>query len=221
MNRTSINLLSSIFLIFLAAAVVVPGIGMYMGVVDGFKSEGLHAQNHSVDSQDMGWPVLVTINTPNSEITALQKDIEADNGNVIHTHLRTAEYRLPAQAMGTGAKVISVTSALVFVICFCLMAFKTLRFVIAINRKHVFERSNIKRLNWIGKMLLGMAIAQIAVGIIEDNAVARLGLEVAGYGLTSFWTIPWTEFLLGLMSLLMAQIWQRGCQLHEEQQLTI
>ncbi len=56
---------------------------------------------------------------------------------------------------------------------------------------------------------------------IEDYMFSQLGFTIPGYQLSTFWTIPWGSLLMGLLAMLMAQIWSRGLEMKEEQELTI
>lgn len=223
MNRTSINLLCSIFLVVLAASILTPAFALFSAFSEGIKDgmENNEIKELGTDDNRGTWPVTILIDEPTREIPALQNDMMADSGDTIHTHIRTMDYRLPDDRISTPSKIAVCVCAVATIIFYLIMAFKTIRFVVAINRKQVFDRRNIMRLTWIGILLLGIALSQVVIGLTEDYAVGSLGLTFGGYGLTSYWTIPWTELLLGLMALLMAQVWRRGCQLKEEQELTI
>lgn len=222
MNRTSINFLCTIFLIVLAASILTPGAAFLSGIFSIFDNKTVQngpAQN--IASEDGHWPVTVLIDEPGKTIPALQYDLKDDSGQVIHTQIWNLSYMLPDKAISKTSKVMIGLCVLATIILYLVMAFKTIKFVMAINRKQVFDRRNIMRLAWIGGLLLAIALAQVVVGLIEDISVSNLKLTFDGYSLTSSWTIPWTELLLGLMALLMSQVWRRGCQLKEEHELTI
>lgn len=207
----------------MAASILTPAFALFASLSEGIK-DGMENKENSELSSDANlgtWPVIILIDEPTREIPALQNDMVTDSGDSIHTHIRTMDYRMPDDRISTPSKIAVGVCAVAIFIFYLLMAFKTIRFVVAINRKQVFDRRNIMRLTWIGILLLGIALLQVVIGLIEDNAVSSLGLTLDGYGLTSYWTIPWTELLLGLMALLMAQVWRRGCQLKEDQELTI
>lgn len=223
MNRTSINFLCTIFLIVLAASILTPGAAFLSGVFSIFDNKTVPNAPEALNiaSEDGHWPVTVLIDEPGQKIPALQYDLKDDSGQVIHTQIWNLSYMLPDKAISKTSRVLIGLCVLATIILYLVMAFKTIKFVIAINRKQVFDRRNIRRLAWIGGLLLAIALAQVVVGLIEDISVSNLNLTFDGYSLTSSWTIPWTELLLGLMALLMSQVWRRGCQLKEEQELTI
>ena len=57
--------------------------------------------------------------------------------------------------------------------------------------------------------------------MIEDYMLSNLSLNLDGYTISSYWELPWDTMLLGLLALLMAQVWSYGLQLKEDQALTI
>ena len=51
--------------------------------------------------------------------------------------------------------------------------------------------------------------------------LSNMPVKLGAYEVTTYWTLPWSVLIIGLISLLMAEIWARGLQMREEQELTI
>jgi hypothetical protein len=98
---------------------------------------------------------------------------------------------------------------------------KFIRLINNINRNKVFERCNVKLLRQLGILMLSLALVNIISGVYGEIIVARLPYELSGYTYSYYWQLPWGHILIGLVSLLMAQIWAKGIQMREEQELTI
>lgn len=96
-----------------------------------------------------------------------------------------------------------------------------IKFIININKGYIFDNKNVKRLKRFSYYLISISVLKCVAGVIEDCLFSQLGLEMDGYSISSYWLLPWGTLLLGLLSLLMAQVWSRGIEMKEEQELTI
>lgn len=223
MNRTSINLLSIIFITVLAASILVPGFAMMQSFSEGFK-DGMNARVNATrgDVIEMpGIPVEVVVKTVEPYSDVLQDTLTTDDGHRFPIQINKATATVPTSNYTIGVMLIVALCFTAFVAMFVLFAIQLIKFVVNINRGIIFDRLNVKRLKKIGIFLLIMALLQVAIGLAEDYAVSGMNVTFEGMSLTSYWTIPWSELLLGVMSLLIAQVWSRGVQMKEEQELTI
>lgn len=96
-----------------------------------------------------------------------------------------------------------------------------IRFIVAINRNHLFEHRNVRFLNRVGVYMLVVAALRIICGVVLEYVHAPFIPEFDGYDVALNWSLPVSEILIGLLALLMAQIWVRAIILKEEQELTI
>lgn len=219
MNKTTINLLCIIFLIILSASIIIPGVGMCGSFIAGVK-DGATSVNKDVTALP-GVPVEVTVNLIDFYPEALKDSITADNDKIVPITITKGMVTVPASNYNLKVSSVVLICALAEVVIFILLAIQVVKFVVNINRGVIFNRLNIKKLNKIGIYLLILAILQAGIGLAEDFAVSGMGITFEGMDITSTWSIPWSELLLGTMALLMAQVWNRGVQLKEDQELTI
>lgn len=110
---------------------------------------------------------------------------------------------------------------LTMMVVFIILIVKFVKFINNINKNKVFEKINVKLLKQMGLILLSMSIIQIVLVFSSKYIVSTLLLEIEGYSISSSIDFPWTVTLIGLVALLMAQVWAKGIQMREEQELTI
>lgn len=96
-----------------------------------------------------------------------------------------------------------------------------IRFIVAINRNHIFEHRNVRFLNRVGVYMLVVAALRVICGVVQEYVYAPFIPKFEGYNVALNWSLPVSEILIGLLALLMAQIWLRAVTLREEQELTI
>lgn len=127
----------------------------------------------------------------------------------------------PSQAtrltMMIGSSVVNL--AVLVLIIMALVDF--IRFIVAINRNHIFEYRNVRFLNRVGIYMLVVAALLIICGVASELVSAPFIPHIEGYEVARNWSLPVSEILIGLLALLMAQIWRRAIILKEEQALTI
>lgn len=95
-----------------------------------------------------------------------------------------------------------------------------LRFVISINRSCIFEWPNVRRLRWLGAALILSFIGSsvpACVAVYEYSGV----FNIPGYSLTTYGLVSTLTLVLGLMSLIVAEVFAIGLRMKEEQDLTI
>lgn len=93
-------------------------------------------------------------------------------------------------------------------------------FIVSINRSRIFEWRNVRRLRWLGAMLIFSFLCSavpVFVAFYELSGV----LEIPGYSLTTYGLVSILTLVLGLMSLIVAEVFAIGLKMKEEQELTI
>lgn len=217
MNKTVINLLCVVILCILAATVVLPFITICSGFAAGF-SDGENGAESSFSQNSPVEMVLVPDETrylnPNDSITF-------SNGSTYPSITKSVMVMVPSEK-------VSKTSLVVSIICYALnfaalIAFACyfFKFIVAINKGEIFTHDNVRRLRFISAFLFIMAFFSIVAGVTDELTFNALGLEIANFDIGPNWSIPWSDVLLGCLSLLMAQVWHRGLKLKELQELTI
>lgn len=220
MNRISINLLCIIFITVLAASLLVPGLAFTTAFITGVNDGIGKAPNGDVIAPPTV-PVEVIMDS-GMKYAALQNDtITTDDGQELVMRVRRASLQIPEHKYSLASMLTVAISYLCVAGIFIFLIIQLIKFATKINRGIIFDRRNAAHLNKIGIALLLIAVLEIIPGICEDYVVSSLNATIQGMGLTSYWTIPWSEFLLGIMALMMGRIWIKGIRLKEDQELTI
>ncbi len=116
--------------------------------------------------------------------------------------------------------VTTICYCLVFALFICFII-EFVLFIININKGRIFVKKNVSRLRRIAWYLISLAILRCAGGFTDDYLLSCIPIKLESYTLSTYWTLPWSELIIGLIALLMAEIWARGLKMREEQELTI
>lgn len=95
-----------------------------------------------------------------------------------------------------------------------------IRLIVSINRSDIFNWRNVRRLRWLGSLLLlsfGFTMLTDWLNLRAMDAVFTL----PGYELTLTDSAKLTSLLLGLCALIVAEVFAIGLRMKEEQDLTI
>ena len=117
-------------------------------------------------------------------------------------------------------KLISTLSSLLYLVISIVAVVLFVKFIISINRSCIFEWVNVRRLRWMGAALVLSFICStvpFATAFYELSGV----FQVPGYSLTIYGAISSLTLVLGLMSLIVAEVFAIGLRMKEEQDLTI
>lgn len=117
-------------------------------------------------------------------------------------------------------KLIPALSSLLYLVISIVAVVLFVKFIISINRSCIFEWVNVRRLRWMGTALvLSFTCSAIpfATAFYELSGV----FQVSGYSLTIYGAISSLTLVLGLMSLIVAEVFAIGLKMKEEQDLTI
>lgn len=90
----------------------------------------------------------------------------------------------------------------------------------AINHEIIFDWTNVRRLNRIGRFLLVAFLLMQTYVLITYLTASRL-IELEGYRFNYWCDFESMTLILGLIALLVARIFAIGLQMKEEQELTI
>jgi hypothetical protein len=103
----------------------------------------------------------------------------------------------------------------VLIIIACVQFYKL---IVSVARSRIFEWSNVKRLRYIGGVLIALFLFEFITGMIFLLRVGEY-ISLPGYHLDS--EINTVLLISGLFFLLIAEIFAKGLRLKEEQELTI
>ncbi len=221
MKKTSINLLCVLIIATIGLSLVMPvyyiGYSFGYGFAEGIKNSEIPtiASNPNIKGYDMAF-------NPDIELFLHPVDsVRSVDGTSYPAVIQRAEVFVPTDSTITitsvGPLILYILSLIIGLIV--LIAF--IKFVYNINKGHIFEHKNVRLLRLVGILLIIMALCSTLSGLIDDHTLSHVGLELKGYSVSTYWTIPWSTVIIGLASLLMAQVWARGIDLKEEQALTI
>lgn len=217
MNKTLINLLSIVIICIISATVLLPLATISAGFVSGFNS-GYSDNNSSIINNS---PIEIVM-VPDEETYLNPTDtIYLEDGNKYASISKSLTLMVPdAKVSRTGVAVSMIAYALNFIALIFMVTY-FIKFIVAINKGEIFSKENVKRLRAVACFLFIMSLFSIISGISDEITLSRLNLEFKGFEIGPNWVIPWSDILLGSLSLLMAQVWDRGIKLREEQELTI
>ena len=218
MKKTSINLLSALVILFLTVAMLLPVVKVlysFIGTYTGANSLQNERILQSATPMEMNfYPEPDMIDNPTVELTF-------DNGQTLPAVVQKAVVIVPEHQSSSTSFLVEMGIYAIAVVIYALMIVDLVKFVININRGQIFVRASVTRLRRMGLYLIAIGLLEFCVGLIEDFSVSNTGLSMQGVVLGASWEIPWSTFLLGLMALLLGQVWSHGLELREENELTI
>lgn len=104
--------------------------------------------------------------------------------------------------------------------CFLQAALYFLRLIIAINRSEIFSWDNVHRLRKVGLLMLSGFLLQGAQLWILFHRLDEV-FAMQGYSFSLREALSLSNLLLGLVALIVAEVFAIGLRLKEEQELTI
>lgn len=143
------------------------------------------------------------------------------NENIVPVVWERGSIFVPDNTIPTWYLILGIICELVTLVLFITLLIKFIKLIININKDFIFEQKNVKLIRHLGILLLIIASSQIIHGIASEILILLLPYKFEGYDISAYWNIPWYNITFGLVALLMAQIWARGIQMREEQELTI
>lgn len=228
MKKTSINILCVLIIVILAGSVLTPayylGSVFFMGVRHGFYGEMSETAETTglPGSYDPSSTVPVDVSfQPDFETMIKGNEIIMFGDDSYPTALTRATLMVPSEKWDNSLSWTAITLYVACFVLFILLLIQFIRFIVNINRGNIFVRGNVMRLRRFAWYLISIAVLKCIAGIIEDCMFSRLDIRLDGYTLSTYWTMPWGTLMLGLLALVMAQIWSRGLEMREEQDLTI
>lgn len=215
-TKTAINTLCVIIISILTLSTILPGIAFAKGISDGF------INNPESDRiLETRTPVDVLVVKENTYDITPQVAVRMEKGEDIPAVIDRMRLLVPDDRFNSSLQWVNICIMLVIICTFIYLVIELIKFVVNINKGIIFESSNVKRIFRFGWCILLIATLQCAGGIIDDLMVSSIGRTSDGESLTTAWTIPWANFLVGTFALLLAQVWKMGLKMKAEQELTI
>lgn len=229
MKKTSINILCILIILLITGSVVSPmlyiGEVFLAGVKDGYEQktaidDGQMAEKDAYHPSDYN---MVDLNfTPGMSTLLHSTDsITFNNGDKFQTIQSRSVLIVPKDKWEGDYNWCLNILYFACLVLYVLLLIQFIRFIININRGNIFDNKNVTRLRRFAWYLISISVLKCVAGLTEDHMLSKLSLQLDGYTLSSYWEMPWDTMLLGLLALLMAQVWSYGLQLKEDQSLTI
>lgn len=220
-NKVSINLLCGLIIAVLGASVLVPSFSFCKAFMIGF-NDGINSTvNENIIHKTA---VPVTLTDTDLQIRMLTKpehEIEFDNGRSLDFVGTQGFILINENEIPNWSIAVQLLCTATNIVLMILLVIEIVKFMININRGLFFVKDNVKRLQRFSIYLLCMALMEIILAVSYYLLIDSLSLSINGVSFALTWNFPWTSLLLGMISLLIAKIWQRGIEMEQEQELTI
>lgn len=220
MKKTSINILCILIIGILSVSVLLPAYYIGADFTDGVRASlELSSKNPEID--DFSHPIDVNFES-NSDLMLQPRDtITFDDGRSLPVIVRRAYVLVEDSKLPHTPVYIGEIAFLLSLVCLVLLIIQFVKFIVNINRGKIFVEDNIKRLRRVSYYLIGISLLNVIAGLSHEYLVHSTGLTLEGYSISAFWALPFSNLLLGLLALLVAQVWSRGIELEEEVKFTV
>lgn len=221
--KRSINILCVVIICLIVASFILPTyeLGYYFGAGVKTGIEAGESNDSTMVIQDYT-PLSVAFSADINTFTQTPDSITVKGSNThLPLTLTQGDLYVPNGEISTWYYAVSLISGVLMIVTLILLLIKFIRFISNINKDKVFDDANVKLLRQLGILLLIVAILQIINGVASEIVIAGLPYEFEGYAYSAYWQLPWSNAIIGFVSLLMAQIWAKGIQMRKEQELTI
>lgn len=216
--KKTINFLTVIIILLVAASV---GGSLYESgrlLGQGFAAGFAGTEEDALTSNT---PVTLSFEPEIEEITNPGNSVELTDGSKMPVIIQRASVMIPDNKIVIGYSITVVAAGLVNAVLFVLLLVAFFRFILNINRNRIFEWCNVKCLRQIGWYLIIIGLVVVISRLIYGILLSDLSLSIEGYSVKLIDSLPLSDLIIGIVTLLMAEIWSRGISMREEQELTI
>lgn len=230
--KRRLNLFCAIVLVIMSWSLVETGyylaLGAYMGARAGWnyskaKQEGNLGERQEKElSQYTNLKVISTlphILQGKSEQLLQDSVYNARTGRYIPASYATLMVSVNTEQSRAGSIINPLLSLLATVAgVWALVLF--IKLIVSINKSDIFNWRNVRRLRWLGILLLVSFASRLLLEWMTLQAIRR-ALEIPGYDLTLTDAVRGSTLLLGLCALIVGEVFAIGLKMKEEQDLTI
>lgn len=221
MKKSAIYVLSILIITVLGLSVILPGIDMFEGFSSGFKAGLDEAYNNPESEQSLDVPYTMHFTPTVDQIFNSQDSIAFTNGTVYPVIIHEASICIPGHQFPQWIVWVTYIANIVTFVLLIILIYKFIKFILNIIKDKIFVDINARYLRHFSYCLLAIAVIQIGLIAVDIIELSELNLTLAGYEISTNAPYPWTNLLLGLISLLISIIWSRAVLIKEEQELTI
>ena len=190
------------------------------GFAEGYK-EGYDAVKNMDESaqkekNDVFFLELRPVNGITARPSAL---LNQKSGEWMPASLSSVKVSIPSAAKSGWMKFWKVAGVLLFMAGFIMCGFNFLKVIFAVNKSVIFEWINVKRLRRTGLGFIVLFLSGIMLEL-PNHLLATTAIELADYSIKRS-IIEGNTLLLGMITLLVAEVFAVGLRMREEQELTI
>ena len=223
-NKRIINLLCALIIGVLGISVLLPLVSIIYSISTSefvCNTDEVSTTENATEKNRSHIPMGVTFKATSQHMIAFKDSVTFDNGQSLPVLLQQGIIVVPEQNYTKAATISEMISSIADVILCLLMVVVLIRLIVNINRGEIFVRRNVRFLSRFGIYMLLMSLIQCINIWVQDLAFKSTGISIDGYIIGVNTEISWSNFLIGLIALLMAQVWSAGINLREENELTI
>lgn len=230
--KRRLNILCIIVLLLMGWSVLEMGYYMMVGATTGFKAGWEYAKQQAEDPQAPPTPEMEVIGqlhhmehvhlhprTFDMEQWLADSVYNAKTGRYVPAMYAELMVSVPReestamQAAGSLLGLLKLAASIWAIVLF-------IRWVVAVNRADIFTWRNVRRLRLMGVLML---VSCAATWLMEYLTLHDLeqAFALPGYELSLAGTVSLSVLLLGLCSLIVAEVFAIGLRMKEEQDLTI
>lgn len=230
--KRRLNILCAVVLLLMGWSVLEMGYYMMVGATTGFKAGWEYAKQQKENPQAAKTPAMETIGQlqymEHVHLSPRTFDMEHWLADSVY-NAKTQQY-VPAmyaelmvsvpreestamQAAGSLLGLLKLAASIWAIVLF-------IRWVVAVNRSDIFTWHNVRRLRRMGVLLLASCALTWLLEYLTVHALRQV-FALPGYELTLAGSVSLSVLLLGLCSLIVAEVFAIGLRMKEEQDLTI
>ncbi len=219
-NIKTINILSGLIILILIVSVGVSTCKMSVAFGYGF-AMGMESVEESHKGLQSTMPIHVAFSPTKTSILTPPDSISDNNGGYYPMMPTEGVVLVPTSPFRETLNVIEGILAIFTLIAMICVIVVFLKFIISMNKRSEFVLQDVKRLAYIGWLLIFAGICEIGYGIMDWVLVNNLHFDSSQFQIISSWSFSVSDLLFGLFALMLAGIWQRGLDMQTEQALTI
>lgn len=230
--KRRLNILCLIVLVLMGWSVLETGYYMLRGAATGFKAGWEYAKQQKENPQAAKTPEMETIGQlqymEHVHLSPKTFDMEHWLADSVY-NARTQQYvpamyaELMVSVPRTESTAMQIANTLLGLLKLAVSIWAIVLFikwVVAVNRSDIFTWHNVRRLRRMGVLMLVSCAATWLVEYLTVHSVEQV-FTLPGYELSLAGTVPLSVLLLGLCSLIVAEVFAIGLRMKEEQDLTI
>lgn len=220
--KTKINVICVLIMILIIVSALAHLLAAGVGFGVGFNTA---IENRSSQSELEAYPAVLTLVADSIGSSAMAASMDLPGSPDVKFTPLSGMVFVPKTVYNSSDNLGSILAASIPSLLYAVAAVWTiilfLKLIVNVNKDFIFEHRNVTLMRRMGWMLICGAAALFVGGICSMISVSSISHLIHGYEVSTFWELPWTPCLLGLLSLLMAEIWNRAIVMKEEQALTV